>query len=135
MSNAKLRLLLAGLSMVLLASAYTRLNSAAVMSEAAKQFLNSLDAEQRAKASFPFTSEERTFWHFVPFERKGLPLKEMSPAQKHLAQSLLAAGLSQHGYMKAVSIMSMEDILKVLEAGKKGSPLRDPERYFISIFG
>ena len=135
MSNAKLRLLLAGLSMVLLASAYTRLNSAAVMSEAANQFLNSLDAEQRAKATFQFTDDERINWHFVPWERKGLPLKEMSPAQKHLAQSLLAAGLSQQGYMKAVSIMSMEDILRVLEAGKKGSPLRDPERYFISIFG
>jgi hypothetical protein len=135
MSNAKLRLLFAGLSMVLLASAYTRLHSSAVMSEAAKQFLNSLDAGQRAKATFQFTDGERTYWHFVPFERKGLPLKEMSPAQQHLAQALLAAGLSQQGYIKAVSIMSMEDILKALEAGKKGTPVRDPERYFISIFG
>ena len=96
MSNAKLRLLLAGLSMVLLASAYTRLNRAAVMSEAANQFLNSIDAEQRAKATFKFTDEERTFWHFVPFERKGLPLKEMLPAQKHLAQSLLGQAKGAH---------------------------------------
>ncbi len=135
MSAAKLRLLVAGLSMVLLASAYSRLNSPAVMSEAAKQFLNSLDAGQKAKATFAFTDDERINWHFVPWERKGLPLKEMTPAQQHLAHSLLAAGLSQQGYMKAVSIMSMEDILKVLEAGKKGTPVRDPERYFISIFG
>ena len=135
MSNAKMRLSIAGLTMVLLASAYSRLNSSAVMSEAAKQFLNSLDAGQRAKATFPFTDDERINWHFVPFERKGLPLREMVPQQKHLAQSLLAAGLSQQGYMKAVSIMSMEDILRVLESGKKGSPLRDPEGYFISIFG
>jgi len=134
MSNAKLRLLLAGLSMVLLASAYSRLNSAAVMSEAAKQFLNSLDAEQRAKATFPFSSDERTYWHFVPFDRKGLPLKEMRPEQQHLAQALLAAGLSQSGYMKAVSIMSMEEILRVIEAGK-GTNVRDPQRYFVSIFG
>jgi len=135
MSTAKLRLLVAGLSMVLLASAYSRLNSAAVMSEAAKQFLQSLNEEQRAKATFKFTDDERINWHFVPWERKGLPLKEMVPAQQHLAHALLAAGLSSSGYMKAVTIMSMEDILKVLEAGKKGTPVRDPERYFISIFG
>ena len=67
MSTAKLRLPIAGLSMVLLATAYSRLNSSAVMSEAATQFLNSLDAGQKAKASFPFTDDERINWHFVPF--------------------------------------------------------------------
>src|SRR2546430_5046731 len=71
------------------------------------------DANQRGKASFRFDSDERMNWQFVPKERKGLPLREMTPYQKHLASALLAAGLSQTGYIKAVTIMSLEDVLKI----------------------
>jgi hypothetical protein len=28
-------------------------------------------------------------WHFIPKERKGLPLREMTPYQKHLASTYL----------------------------------------------
>ena len=31
-------------------------------------------------------------WHFIPKERKGLPLLEMTPPQKALAHALLSAG-------------------------------------------
>jgi hypothetical protein len=50
-----------------------------------------------------------------------------------LAHALLAAGLSQRGYIKAVSIMSLDEILRVLENGT--GPVRDPDRYFFSVFG
>jgi hypothetical protein len=50
-----------------------------------------------------------------------------------LAHALLSAGLSQRGYIKAVSIMSLDEILRILENGT--GPVRDPERYFFSIFG
>ena len=85
------------------------------MVEAANRFLASLTPEQRAKATFPFETGERQNWHFVPIERKGLALREMTPAQKHLATGLLAAGLSQQGLLKAESIMSLEDVLKAIE--------------------
>ena len=100
----------------LLTSAYYRVESASVMSDSAKAFLNSLSKEQRSKASFDFKDEERFFWHFVPDNnltqtkgrgRKGLTLREMSPHQKHLAQALLSSGLRQRGYIKATSIMSL----------------------------
>jgi len=48
-------------------------------------------------------------WFYVPIDRKGLTLGEMSPYQRHLASALLASGLSQSGYIKAVTIMSLED--------------------------
>ena len=72
-------------------------------------------------------------WHFIPKERKGLTLREMSPHQRHLASALLAAGLSQTGYIKAVTIMSLEDVLKALENGS--GERRNPEKYHFTVFG
>jgi hypothetical protein len=118
---------------ILLTAAYNRTNSASVMTEAANRFLVSLTPEQKAKATFKFDDAERMNWFYVPIDRKGLPLREMSPYQKHLASALLSAGLSQSGYMKAVTIMSLEDVLKMME--KDSGERRNPEKYYFSIFG
>jgi len=119
--------------MALLTSAYYRTESAPVMSEAAKAFLATLTPEQSAQAKFAFDADERFNWHFIPKERKGLPLKDMTPSQKHMAHGLLNAGLSQRGYLKATSIMSLEDILRAME--KDSGARRNPEGYFFSVFG
>src|SRR5512140_2115618 len=118
---------------VLLTAAYNRTNTASVMTEAANRFLASLTPEQKAKATFKFDDAERVNWFYIPTERKGLPLREMSPYQKHLASALLAAGLSQSGYIKAITIMSLEDVLKEME--KDSGERRNPEKYYFSIFG
>src|SRR5436190_15398275 len=110
-------------------------DATAEMAAAANNFLSTLTPEQKAKATFGFAGDERTNWHFIPRERKGLPIKEMTQEQRLLAQALLATGLSNRGYAKAVSIMSLEAVLAELENGKAGAPVRDPERYFVSIFG
>ena len=107
----------------------------AEMAAAASNFLSALTAEQKAKAVFDFAGEERTNWHFIPRERKGLQMKEMTQEQRLLAQALLATGLSHRGYAKAVSIMSLEAVLAEMEKGKAGGAVRDPERYFVSVFG
>jgi hypothetical protein len=121
------------LGTILLTAAYNRSNSASVMTEAANRFLASLTPEQKAKATFQFDDAERMNWFFVPIERKGLPLREMSPHQKHLAAGLLSAGLSQSGYFKAVTIMSLEDVLRIME--KDSGERRNPEKYYFTIFG
>jgi len=105
------------------------------MAIAAKSFLAALTPEQKAAASFEFAATERTNWHFIPRERKGLAIKEMTQEQRLLAHALLATGLSHRGYAKAVSIMSLEAVLAELEKGKAGAPVRDPELYFLSVFG
>jgi hypothetical protein len=57
----------------------------------------------------------------------------MTPPQKHLAHALLSAGLSQQGYIKATTIMSLEDILRVME--NDSGDRRNPEGYYFTIFG
>jgi hypothetical protein len=117
--------------------------AASLMTECANRLLAALDDNQRGRATFPFDSDERTNWHFIPDNtklaidtlgvRKGLTLRDMSPYQRHLAGALLAAGLSQTGYIKAVTIMSLEEVLRVME-GDAGEH-RNPEKYYFSIFG
>ncbi|HUA18360.1 MAG TPA: DUF3500 domain-containing protein [Bryobacteraceae bacterium] len=133
MKTAALRILAVAVGLVLLTAAYTRMHSSAIMADAAKAFLNSLTPEQRARATFQFVDEERLNWHYIPRVRKGLPLRDMTEEQKQLAHALLAAGLSQRGYIKAVSIMSLDEVLKRMEKGS--GPQRDPDGYFFSVFG
>jgi hypothetical protein len=125
--------------------------SSSAMAGAATKFLASLTQEQRQKASFAFTNaDERLHWHFIPtgpapmFPRNGLTIKEMTPAQRALAHDLVKAGLSQRGYLTASSIIELETVLGALEAEQRaaaaqpprGTPIvRDPERYFFSVFG
>ena len=109
------------------------IHAASLMTECANRFLAALDANQRGKATFPFDTDERVNWHFIPKERKGLSLREMTPYQKHVASALLAAGLSQTGYIKAVTIMSLEDVLRIME--HDSGEVRNPEKYYFSVFG
>jgi len=103
------------------------------MAESAARFLSALDDSQKTQATFGFDDPERLNWHFIPRPRKGLPIKAMSPAQRALAFGLIQTGLGGSGYLKATTIMSLEAILKDLEQGR--GPARDPELYFLSIFG
>ncbi len=128
-----LRLIALTIGAILLTSAYYRVNSSTVMTLAAQHFLASLTPEQRAQATFPLEADERQNWHFIPKERKGLPLLDMQPHQKALAHALLAAGLSQQGYIRAVTIMSLEDVLRIMENADPN--YRNPQKYYFSIFG
>ncbi len=114
-------------------SAYHRTDSVSVITQAANHFLDSLTPEQKATAMIAFDSDERQNWFYTPVPRKGLQVREMSPYQKRLAAALLAAGLSQQGYIKAETIMSLEDVLRIAE--KDDGERRNPEKYYFSIFG
>ncbi|HTB10414.1 MAG TPA: DUF3500 domain-containing protein [Bryobacteraceae bacterium] len=127
------RLLLASAGIVMLTAAYYKINSPAVMTDAAKAFLASLPPDQKARATFAFTDEERFNWHFIPRVRKGLAFREMSPGPRQLAHALLAAGLSQQGVIKADTVMSLDQVLKEIEVNPTNE--RDPEKYYFSIFG
>src|SRR3954451_658666 len=119
------------------ASAIASQRTASTMAKAADKWLASLSADQKQRATFPFDSEERTHWHFVPneqFPRKGVQIKEMTEAQRALAWDLLKTGVSARGYSTARSIMELENVLKVVEA-PNGRFARDHEAYQFSIFG
>jgi hypothetical protein len=99
---------------------------------AAHQFLASLDAAQRQAAVFPLESEERYDFHFIPRARKGLPYRDMTPAQRGLAQAFLQSVLSQRGLLQAQHIIELELVLR--EMGQNPA-VRDPELYFFTFFG
>src|SRR5262245_42687970 len=71
--------------------------AASAMAAAGRAFLAALTPEQRKGALFPFDSEERFNWHFIPRERHGLPFKAMDAAQREKAHAFLKTGLSHAG--------------------------------------
>lgn len=129
------RLLLISSAALLLTAAYERINTPVQMAEAARAYLDSLSPELRAQTMMPFDGEERVNWRFIPVDdRKGVALREMDKAQKHLAEALLSAALSNQGIIKAHTIMSLDQVLLAME-GPDGFFERDPEKYYVSIFG
>ncbi|GAB3962666.1 DUF3500 domain-containing protein [Spirosoma harenae] len=105
------------------------------MTDAATIFLATLTPEQRQKATFSFDDEERFNWHFVPRERKGLPLKQMTTQQRDAAMAMLKTTLSAQGYEKVTSIIDMENVLRVIDNRPPNDTYRDPENYSFTIFG
>ncbi len=106
--------------------------SAEEMAHAASGFLEVLTPDQRAAAHFSFQDQERFNWHFIPRERRGLSLGELTDEQRERTSTLLESGLSQEGYLKASTIMELELVLRELG----GNPdVRDPDLYYVSIFG
>ena len=142
MRSTIFRLTLATSCLALLATAYMRMTVQHQMSDAANAFLASLTDEQKAKATFQFEDDERYFFHFIPSEdlakrygrpRKGVTFIEMTAPQRHLAQAMIAGGLSQQGTVKANTIMSLDDVLRILEKDTIGR--RNSDKYFLSVFG
>jgi hypothetical protein len=118
--------------------------SSSAMANAATAFLKSLSPEQKQKAVFPFNSDERLHWNFIPteaFPRNGLLLREMNESQQKLAHALLKTALSQRGYMTAAAIMDLETTLGDIErqarqAGQAAESMeRAPLKYYFSVFG
>ena len=105
------------------------------IAQKANKFLDLLSSEQKTRTLFPFDSEERYHFHFVPMIRKGITFNEMDPLQIEAGLSLLRACLSDLAYKKATDIVAMELILKTIENRKPDDKYRDPGNYHFSIFG
>jgi len=109
------------------------------MRKACADLLDSLNPDQRRRILFPFDDAERLRWSYLPvelYEHHGLLLRDMDHKQRRLAYALLESGLSPMGYDKATSIMGLETILGELERRESGGNyVRDPRRYFFSVFG
>ncbi len=108
-------------------------STSVLMFRAARAFLAALSPTQRAEAQFSFDDAERFTWHFTPIPRRGLPFRGMLPAQQKLAYALLASGYSQTGASKALQIMSLDQVLHEFETVRRF--VRDPDLYFVTIFG
>jgi hypothetical protein len=113
------------------------------MAEAAGAWAASLDTAQRAKGVHAFESGERERWFYTPTVQSGLSLLDMNPKQQRLAHMLIASGLSQGGYVTAMTIMGLENPLHLEErwrdapfAGERADTrIRDPLMYYVAVYG
>ena len=106
------------------------------MAAACGDLLESLDDEQRARATFRYLDGERLFWYYPPLNRHGLPLLAMTEEQQRLAKRVLEAALSEQGYEEACAIIDHELILGEQErATGQVHWVRDPGRYYFTVFG
>ena len=102
------------------------------MTAAANAYVGTLTRDGRERGTWAFDDAARHDWHFVPREREGMPLKDMTDGQRAAAHALLQSILSSQGYLKATGVMQLEGILGIIE----GRPeRRDPEDYYVSVFG
>ena len=147
-----------------LATAHYAPSTARKMREAALRFLDALDDVQRQAATFDLKSSERYQWSFLPdrkipliiadsssndglpkveplpgqlLVRNGLPLRDMTQPQRNAALRLMTSGLSDRASKQARQIVNHEDTLREWEAIENfvGDFLRDPERYYFTVFG
>ena len=102
------------------------------MARAASALLAALDAPRQKRASFAFTHAERLNWHYIPRRRQGLPFKDMPAAARAATHELLKSALSPDGYTKATNVIRLEEVLRQLETF---GFFRDPENYYVTIFG
>src|SRR5262245_19027749 len=121
---------------LLLAQGDSSPQSGKAMMQAAQSFQKALSKEQLDKGSFKFDDVERLNWHFIPRQRKGLPLRDLEGSALKAAQALVASGLSSTGYEQALNIMSLEELLYLLESGDRVErrERRNPCKYYLSIF-
>lgn len=110
------------------------------MADCARRFVDSLTEEQRAKACFPFDDPERFRFAFVPLEdaehrptRKGVPLSDMTEAQREAAMDLVRTAVSESGFKQVQMVIELEAMLDEFENPKRFT--RNPGWYFVSIFG
>lgn len=103
----------------------------------AQAFAASQSDAQRGLGRFPFDAQERYTFNYVPMVRGGVPLGDMTDAQKGQVDVLLKAALSADGFAKAKQIVAHEDILRELERGQgvANYQRRNPSLYYLALFG
>jgi hypothetical protein len=103
---------------------------------AAKKFLATLNDAQRGKVVFDFKDDaQRKRWSNLPspmFQRAGLRVGDLTPAQREALQALLKTALSPQGYEKVSQIVEGDEVLKN-QGGSR--PNFGHDNYFISFLG
>jgi len=86
------------------------------VTDAARELLDSLSAEQRARALFALDTDAWRRWSNIhPYlMRHGLPLEEMSGAERDRALALLRESLSADGFQTARDVMRLNDFIGMI---------------------
>src|ERR671912_2220994 len=113
------------------------------MAEAARTWLDSLDADQRTigQGVVPAndrTDNERRRWFYTPTDHGGLTIHQQRPSQQRAAMRLVSTGLSPAGYVTVATIIGLENVLDYTEGFKASFDRergRDPGMYYLRVFG
>lgn len=114
---------------------YAQQNWETKITKPAKEFYNSISEGQATKALFEFKDEARTTWTYLPKPHKGITFHDMSDEQSASAIKLIKSCLSNEGSQKALAIMQLEAVLKIVEKRAEDDHHRDPKRYYFSFYG
>ncbi|MEU6700518.1 DUF3500 domain-containing protein [Pseudonocardia sp. NPDC046786] len=118
--------------------------TAGAMAEAAREWLGTLDAGQRERATGHVpsgdgdTDAERRRWFYTPTDHGGLTFHEQLPPQQRAAMKLIGSGLSRPAYVTVVTVMGLENLLDHTEGFVTmfdRSRGRDPLMYYLRVFG
>ena len=104
---------------------------------AAQALLKTLDDAGRTKVQFPFDSPQKSRWSNLPvgiYERQGLRMGDLSPAQRTAAMNLLQAALSPDGYRKVIEIMRGDEVLRK-QGGGGGKVIFGDDEYYLAFLG
>lgn len=117
---------------VTLVSTHAGTTTGAQLTERVQSFGMGLTPEQHAKAFLAFEDDAREGWNFLPGERKGLKLAEITAEQREAVRGIYTAALSARGLEKVQGIQWLENVLHEME---NGNPGRDPLKYTLAVFG
>ena len=111
--------------------------AASEITAAVLAWLTALDDAQRAATTFPFDGPERFVWDYVPGPRAGLAFSDMRPDQRAAASAVIASSMSDRTAGEIQAIIALETVLGELEraAGRSDWGRRDPELYWLAVFG
>lgn len=113
------------------------------MAEAARGWLESLDAEQHmigqgVVPAADVSDNERRRWFYTPTDHGGLTIHQQRPAQQRAAMRLVSTGLSPAAYVTVATIIGLENVLDYIEGFKASFNRdrgRDPGMYYLRVFG
>jgi hypothetical protein len=108
---------------------------------AARALLSALGESGRAKIQFAFEDQQKTRWSNLPsgiFQRRGLRMGDLTPAQRGAVMKLLQTTLSPSGYRKVTEIIRGDEVLRT--GGRGGGPgggrvVFGEDEYYLAFIG
>lgn len=117
----------------------------------AVRFIDSLSLLQKKRALLAFDDTARLKWNNLPVglrARAGLNVGSMTENQRRLLHRILSASLSSQGYLKATSIMHLDNLLNLyIDSARSRGEINEKayqfmrdlkwshENYYLAIFG
>lgn len=102
------------------------------LSDAAGKFVAGLSAKSRAAALLPFKDRQRIDWHYIPRDRPGVTLDQLSAAERRGLWNFLGQVFSRRGLDQIEGVIKLERTLGELT---NNLSFRDPGDYAIVFFG